>query len=455
MFLSNSPCNSHAGAFLWPTVCAGVSEEIQYGSQGRRLAFGQAPRDMEARTSEAALQPEYKNAAADDIQGTSQDIKPKMTDAFRLEIPDAVGELHAYSVSVFRREPWHVALTRLDTKAAHEVRQVGAAWKCTCEDTTYRGHLKREEPECKHRKAVREWIADDQPTAEDPEPMKTAEQEIDTRVTRYDPGARTPEDVRGQVQLIHRVLKDVMTEGEHYGIIPGTSRKDAQGKELAKPTLYKPGAEKLLLTFRLAAKYSIECIKDGDHREIISTCTLTHIPTGDELGDGMGSCSTRESKYAWRKASRVCPECGKAAIIKGKDEYGGGWLCWQKEGKSDGCGAKFADDDPDITDQPTGRVPNPDIPDTWNTVLKIANKRSLVAAVLNATAASDLFTQDLEDLGDPDETAKAPRKDRQPPQQSQDRGQPEQQPARAAQIDPASACAAQYLGPGGRQHSRL
>ena len=32
------------------------------------------------------------------------------------------------------------------------------------------------------------------------------------------------------------------------------------------------------------------------------------------------------------------------------------------------------------------------------TVLKMANKRSLVAAVLNATAASDIFTQDIEDM---------------------------------------------------------
>ncbi|KKN79618.1 hypothetical protein LCGC14_0338220 [marine sediment metagenome] len=38
----------------------------------------------------------------------------------------------------------------------------------------------------------------------------------------------------------------------------------------------------------------------------------------------------------------VCPQCGQPAIIKGKEEYGGGWLCWKKEG---GCGAKF-DSDP-------------------------------------------------------------------------------------------------------------
>ena len=42
---------------------------------------------------------------------------------------------------------------------------------------------------------------------------------------------------------------------------------------------------------------------------------------------------------------------------------------------------------------------NPDIADTYNTVLKMACKRALVAAVLNTLAVSDLFTQDVEDLG--------------------------------------------------------
>ena len=36
-----------------------------------------------------------------------------------------------------------------------------------------------------------------------------------------------------------------------------------------------------------------------------------------------------------------CPSCGKkGAIIKGKEEYGGGYLCYKKKG---GCGAKFKD----------------------------------------------------------------------------------------------------------------
>lgn len=37
---------------------------------------------------------------------------------------------------------------------------------------------------------------------------------------------------------------------------------------------------------------------------------------------------------------RPCPSCGQKAIIRGKAEYGGGFVCWKKMG---GCGAKFDD----------------------------------------------------------------------------------------------------------------
>ena len=207
------------------------------------------------------------------------------------------------------------------------------------------------------------------------------------------------QEVKGQVQLIQHVMQAVMQEGHHYGVIPGTD----------KPTLLKPGAEKLTVTFRLAPKLLVEMrdLSNG-HREYQVTCTLMHIPTGASYGEGVGSCSTLEAKYRWRKAARECPSCGSDAIIKGRAEYGGGWLCFAKKG---GCGAKFADDDPAITDQPTGRIENEDIADVYNTVLKMAKKRALVDATLTATAASDIFTQDVEDFG-PEPVGKAPEESR-------------------------------------------
>lgn len=202
-------------------------------------------------------------------------------------------------------------------------------------------------------------------------------------------GALSPIDVRAQVNLIQHILKEVMKKDEHYGVIPGTG---------TKPTLLKAGAEKLCLTFRLDPQYEVDQKYDGAHLSITSKCTLYHIPSGQRFGSGMGSCTTRESKYAYRQAAIKCPSCGKETVIKGKEEYGGGWVCFKKKG---GCGAKYPDGDQSIESQPRGRVPNEDLADTYNTVLKMANKRSLVAAVLNATAASDIFTQDIEDLAPP------------------------------------------------------
>jgi hypothetical protein len=112
-------------------------------------------------------------------------------------------------------------------------------------------------------------------------------------------------------------------------------------------------------------------------------------------------CTTREKKYAVRKQERVCPECGKPAVIKGKAEYGGGWLCFKKK---DGCGAKWSDGNPAIEGQSVGEVENPDLPDLWNTVVKMAEKRARVDAVLAVTGASALFTQDVEDTPAPEPT---------------------------------------------------
>lgn len=193
------------------------------------------------------------------------------------------------------------------------------------------------------------------------------------------------EDLLAQVEKLQTAMTRVMRSGEHYGVIPGTS---------SKPSLFKPGAEKLCLLFRLDPQYHSTETNDGKHLTVKSTCTLWHIPSGQRMGSGEGSCSTKESRYAYRTAARKCPQCGKEAIIRGKAEYGGGWLCFKKK---DGCGAKFKDGDGQIDAQITGRVANEDLADQYNTVLKMANKRALVAVVLNVTAASDIFTQDLED----------------------------------------------------------
>lgn len=183
---------------------------------------------------------------------------------------------------------------------------------------------------------------------------------------------------------------NILRAGVDFGIIPGSS----------KPSLLKPGAERLCSAmgfnphFRLVNKVE-RWEPESPLFHYQYECALIHIETGREIATGIGSCNSMEAKYRWRKAERVCPVCAQATIIKGKQEYGGGWLCFAKKG---GCGAKFADDDHRITEQQTGNVPNDDIFSLINTIDKMAQKRALIAATLIGANASEFFTQDIEDM---------------------------------------------------------
>lgn len=193
------------------------------------------------------------------------------------------------------------------------------------------------------------------------------------------------EELVERLDVIRQAATTAMTKDVDFGVIPGTD----------KPTLYKPGAEKLSVLFQLDVQITNEKVwGPDDHLTVISKATAYHAPTGTRLGFGEGLCSTREKRYAVRRGERVCPECQKPAIIKGKEEYGGGWLCFRKK---DGCGAKFPDNDQRIAGQTVGDVENPDLPDLWNTVVKMGEKRARVDVVLAVTGASALFTQDVED----------------------------------------------------------
>jgi hypothetical protein len=221
-------------------------------------------------------------------------------------------------------------------------------------------------------------------------------------------------------KMLHDYIASQMTEGIDYGALPGMEeRKDPSTGEiiLPKKVLLKPGAEKLSTLFALHPRFSdIAIVEDWtgkDHGEVFfyyrQKCSLYR---GDEfMGDADGSCNSMEKKYRYRQAKRICPNCGKAAIIKGKDDYGGGWLCWKK---NNGCGMKFSDGDTTIENQEVGQIPNPDIADQANTILKQAQKRAFVAIVLISVNASDYFTQDIEEEEDPKTSAKVEIKSTEP-----------------------------------------
>jgi hypothetical protein len=190
---------------------------------------------------------------------------------------------------------------------------------------------------------------------------------------------------------IQSAMRSYMELDTDYGTIPGTP----------KPTLLKPGAEKLLQLFGLAAETETH-LKMGDNESAPSVTydAITFIHRGSFAGPvvatGHGTANSWEKRY--RRDTKLCPNCEQPKIIKSK--YDPGWYCLA-------CKAKFSKDDPKITDQATSATGDPGTAfDLANTLVKMASKRSLVDATLRATASSGLFAQDLaEEAPEPAETS--------------------------------------------------
>ena len=185
-----------------------------------------------------------------------------------------------------------------------------------------------------------------------------------------------------QVAYIQNIMQSVMQKDQHYGLIPGTP----------KPSLWKPGAEKLCVSFRLDPEYEdLNSIERDDLILKEIKCTLYHIPSGNRIASGVGSANSREDKWRYRKVSTNEPVPGSY---------------WDAKKKNDVTKMREligADGSPKKVDGQwviSRRLENDNPWNLHNTICKMASKRALVAAVLNATAASDIFTQDLEDMKD-------------------------------------------------------
>lgn len=177
------------------------------------------------------------------------------------------------------------------------------------------------------------------------------------------------------IQAINRfqqIVHQTMVVGQDYGVIPGTQ----------KPTLLKPGAEKIVKLLGLADTYEI-MDKQEDWQKaffrFLIKCKLVSIRDDVVISEGLGECNSMESKYRWRwTGERDLPEgTDKAKLVKQErrsTKSGGHWTVY--------------------------RLDNEDIYSQVNTILKMAKKRALVDAALSAGRLSDVFTQDIEDIPD-------------------------------------------------------
>ncbi len=144
---------------------------------------------------------------------------------------------------------------------------------------------------------------------------------IDTNVV-----ARTMDKIHAFQQVIQQAVKP----GHDIGIIPGTD----------KPTLLKPGAEKIVMMMGLSSRYDImDKVEDYDKGFFAYNVRCVLSRHDMDVCEGVGHCNSRESKYV------------KA------DPYS-----------------------------------------IANTILKMAKKRAYVDAALSVASLSDIFTQDIEDM---------------------------------------------------------
>lgn len=223
-------------------------------------------------------------------------------------------------------------------------------------------------------------------------------------------------------QIQELIKKHILIEGQDYGAIPGTQM----------PTLLQPGAQKLACFFGLSPTFELVSKEEREGAEpMLAVHYRCHLSRdGITVGQGDGYCSTRERKYRYRWLAET--ELPPGASTEGRRRRGGirklfefDWAIKKREtggryGKPEAYwdlfdaaiqagSAKRTERDMKGKMQPGWEItaeewqfemPNPDIYDQFNTVIKMSMKRALVAAVLLATGASAMFTQDVEDMPD-------------------------------------------------------
>ena len=141
-----------------------------------------------------------------------------------------------------------------------------------------------------------------------------------------------------RIHQLQILLQKSLKSGHDYGIIPGTD----------KPTLLKPGSEKILMLLGLTSEYHVIDHQQNFVDGFFAFTVRCVLYRGDQkITEGLGHANTLERRYTEKKDPNK----------KGHDPY-----------------------------------------TLANTVLKMAKKRSQIDAVLTVSSLSEVFTQDMEDL---------------------------------------------------------
>lgn len=216
-----------------------------------------------------------------------------------------------------------------------------------------------------------------------------------------------------------KFTKEVLKPKLDYAQIPGTNNK---------PTLLKPGAEKLRFVYNLTTELErLESVVDYDKGILDFTYKVTvKAPNGQVLAEAEGNANSFEPKWGYIWVDEDDPRLEgldknklqtrdntkfeyKFAIEKAETtgKYGKSqeyWDMWKqaiKEGRARKV-TRVSKNGRKMEGYEMGskqyRIKNPDVIGMKNTIMKMAQKRAFVGAILIATGASEFFAQDLEDM---------------------------------------------------------
>lgn len=181
----------------------------------------------------------------------------------------------------------------------------------------------------------------------------------------------SPAQMIARINAIQQVKKELMQEGVHFYTLGGNKKiKLADGTEETVPqfSLGKPGAEMLQLAFGFSSEIQSTVIKDdANARFTVTIGEWQKVPGGKDI-----------------KVFREQPMVGIYEVSSLCSVYANdGRLLARASGSCNNGESAFR---------------STPYADAKNPILKRAEKRAFVAAMLIAAGASDLFTQDLEDL---------------------------------------------------------
>ena len=153
------------------------------------------------------------------------------------------------------------------------------------------------------------------------------------------------ERAKKHFELLKRFISEQLTPGEDYGYMVVTDKRTGEKKVISdKPILFKSGAEKLLALLGLAPVWDITEVEDWDKPFFLYkvTCTLVSRSTGRAVAVGHGIASSKEKKYQSDKVdpydlpNTLLKMAKKRALVDAILQAGAGFFfVWEQEAEDE------------------------------------------------------------------------------------------------------------------------